>query len=114
MYLLCNVRVFNSCSVFNQCTCLEESLSMIGTEFFSFFKAYVGVLSSGESLLYPQVALSSAGYAVLNLHDNGQISYNVSSCIDIKKKSLCLEMHSIHWLIFNHQIARLYDVVIPL
>lgn len=39
--------------------------------------AYVGVLSSGESLLYPQVALSSAGYAVLNLHDNGQISYNI-------------------------------------
>lgn len=61
---------------------------MMGTEFFSFFKAYVGVLSSGESLLYPQVALSSAGYAVLNLHDNGQISYNVSSRIDIKKKSL--------------------------
>lgn len=64
---------------------------MMGTEFFSFFKAYVGVLSSGESLLYPQVALSSAGYAVLNLHDNGQISYNVSSCIDIKKKVFILK-----------------------
>ncbi|XP_022336515.2 chordin-like [Crassostrea virginica] len=40
--------------------------------------AYVGVLSSGESLLYPQVALSSTGYAVLNLHENGHISYNIN------------------------------------
>lgn len=51
--------------------------------FLFFFKAYVGVLSSGEALLYPQVALSSAGYAVLYLHDNGQISYNVSTYIYI-------------------------------
>jgi hypothetical protein len=43
--------------------------------------AFIGVLSSGEALLYPQIALSSAGFAVLNLHDNGQISYNVSKKI---------------------------------
>lgn len=59
--------------------------------FLVFFKAYVGVLSSGEALLYPQVALSSAGYAVLYLHDNGQISYNVSTYIYIKQKFVVLK-----------------------
>ncbi|XP_048773651.1 chordin-like [Ostrea edulis] len=40
-------------------------------------RAFIGVLSSGEALLYPQIALSSAGFAVLNLHDNGHISYDI-------------------------------------
>ncbi|XP_062567024.1 chordin-like [Saccostrea cucullata] len=49
-------------------------------------RAYIGVLSSGEALIYPQIALSSAGFAVLNLHDNGQLSYN----IDLKGMTSCV------------------------